>query len=86
MEQLLERRKRGKSKSPQAKMDSLSRWLKGATPAVKSYAKAAEIGRGMHLRDEDSIRAMAETADLLKKMNEIITRLHQTVPKALKGF
>jgi len=82
---IVERRKRS-GKSPQAKLDSLSRWLKGATPAVKSYAQAAQAARSHHMRDEDAIRAVAETADLLDKMNAIVARLHSTVPRALKGF
>jgi hypothetical protein len=38
------------------------------------------------MRDEDSLRAMNEVADLLTRMNEIIVRLGETVPQALKGL
>lgn len=83
--ELLERKK-AKSKKPKDKMHSLQNWLKGATPAVKSYATAASLGSKRHFQDKDALAAMREVTALLATMQTSIAKLGPSVTKALKGL
>lgn len=85
MQDLLERRAR-KGKDPKSKMESLTRWLKGATPAIKSYSKAADLGAKRNFEDPQALAAMKEVARTLQSMEKLVLSLHKSVPKALRGL
>lgn len=84
--ELLERKKAKKSKKPKDKMHSLQNWLKGATPAVKSYSTAADLGAKKHFKHKEELEAMREVAALLATMQKSIARLGPSVTRALKGL
>jgi hypothetical protein len=67
-------------------MKSLQNWLKGATPAVKSYATAAELGSKKHFQNKEALDAMREVTSLLATMQKSIAKLGPSVTKALKGL
>ena len=80
------RRKRSSKKDPKSKMGSLQRWLMGAKPAIKSYAKAAQLGAKSHMRDESALGAMQEVATILSSIEKHLERLGELLPAVLKGL
>lgn len=72
----------GEAKRPSDALGSLSRWLKGASPAINSYVKKIGAGTvdGRKLRSKEEQEALTHVVAALGAMQSAIASLNSNLP------
>jgi hypothetical protein len=69
------------NESPQKTLETISRWLKGLTPASNAFARRMAVASASPMAPE----GMKQVAKVLKEMVSLVSQLDTATKKALSG-